>query len=540
MTATMLYERERRKREETYEGKFEPLGVGQDGRMQVKNEGLESFLKTYPSALQDYPGYVKKLLEEKTINIVVEYLDTVYNNPEIESIRVEDFYVKNSVDSNKKLRNTHLIAERQTYTWWELLKKEEGEEWENVEELKVEGSVQDQEKDKGNESKIHEDYKTRDYDVIEATYYWKLKETDEEEVKIKAWFGESRKVLLGVVLYPYYGFDVDYKAYWPSDNGKGFYGKGESIMWVLRDSNIAQNALLNLALHGTYSRNILTPITREGSELEALILENRWQEGMPLSVSEEFDDVRKGIDFMQYPQMNLGDLMALKQTLQQSDSDVSLVQEGQSGRESPLDPDAPGIKTIALLRQSGVNIQDYIRAISPAFNETGSDILQLYYQMSNQSRKFRTRVKGKKVTGENPFSEISRGEMVAKTNIQTRASSFAFDKINEKRENLALNTLLLQHPVAMQRPKLLYQALLAVMKSWSPMWKNLADSVLPSPEEFALEQRQVAVQAIGDFINLVKQQAETTGVQPNIDLNMLSNAIAQAQQVSVLGQPEEK
>lgn len=533
------YCRERRKREESYEGKFEPESVGQGGELKVKNEGLESFLKTYPTALKEYPGLVRKLLEEKTINVVVEYLDTIDNNPELTSIRVEDFYVRNSADSNKKLRNTHCIAERQRYTWWELLKKEQGEEWENIEELKNSGEIGEDD-DHNKESTTLADFKTRDYNVLEATYYFKLKESDEEEVKIKAWFGEERKVLLGVILYPYYGFDVDYKGYWPSDNGKGFYGNAESVMWVLKDSNIAQNALLNLALHGTYARNIMTPITREGSEIEQLILENRWQEGMPLSVPEGTDDVRKDISFLEYPQLNLQDIMALKAKLEQQDSDVSLVSEGQSGRESSLDPKAPGNKTIALLRLSGINIQDYIRALGPSFNETGGEILQLYYQMSNQSRKFRTRVKSVKVTGDNPFSDITRDVMVAKTNIQTRAMSFAFDKISEKQENLAFNQLLLSHPIALQRPKLLYRGLLAVMKSWSPMWKNLADTELPNPEEFALEQRQVAVQAIGDFIQLVKKQSEVTGVEPDIDLGMLTNAIGQAQQVSLLGQEEEK
>ena len=72
------------------------------------------------------------------------------------------------------------------------------------------------------------------------------------------------------------------------------------------------------------------------------------------------------------------------------------------------------------------------------------------------------------------------------------------------------------------------------------MWKNLADTELPSPEEFALEQRQVAVQAIGDFIQLIQKQKETTGVAPDIDLNALTKAIGQAQQVSVLGEQEEK
>ena len=36
-----------------------------------------------------------------------------------------------------------------------------------------------------NDSKPDADYKTRSYKVLEGTYYWKLKESDDEEVKMK-------------------------------------------------------------------------------------------------------------------------------------------------------------------------------------------------------------------------------------------------------------------------------------------------------------------------------------------------------------------
>src|SRR3990167_3621117 len=290
------YRREKRKREESYEGKNVPEQIG--GQVRIKNEGLEQFLNTYPDAMERQKGYVRRLLEEKKINIVVEYKDTIDNNAKLTPVKVEDFYVKNSTDYWEGLRTAHCVVERIEYTYWDLQKKQNNDEFKNIEALYNCDNT-----DVGNNKGLAKDYQTANYDVLEVTTYFKI--SVDEEVKIKVWFGEKKKVFLGAILYPYYAFDIDYIPFYVDLNEYGFYGDARSIMSNLRDSNIAQNVLLNLALYGLYIRNMLTPIVREGSNAEAMITDKSWTPGNPLVVDELTDDVNKAIGFVQWPNVDM-------------------------------------------------------------------------------------------------------------------------------------------------------------------------------------------------------------------------------------------
>lgn len=54
-----------------------------------------------------------------------------------------------------------------------------------------------------------------------------------------------------------------------------------------------------------------------------------------------------------------------------------------SGRESPQDPNAPGNKTIALIQQSNMRIEDYINEFRQGFDELGDILVSLYYQFGD-------------------------------------------------------------------------------------------------------------------------------------------------------------
>ena len=524
------YLKDRRRREEVYEGNLEPMmqdskpAIGQDGQPMMENVALKEFMNNYPDANERYPQILKQIASGKKVTLIVEYLDVVYNNAKLEYIKLEDFWVANSTKGVSGLKRAHLVVERENYRWQELLEKEENEEFEDIDAMA---------------SGDNKEY--RDYSVYEGTTYFRLKEGDKKETKIKAWFGEvtnkedSSKdvkdyVLLGAILYPWFAFDIDYIPFWVTLNDKGFFGNCESVVLSMRDSNIAQDAILNMLLDGSFKRNVLTPIVREGSEIEQQFLENRWFDGRPLSVDANYDDVNKGIGFVQYPQHNFTELVGIKQMLQKQDSDVSGVTDLMTGRESQSDPRAPATKTIALLNQSGINIKDYIRIYLPSFNEFVGNILGLYYQMSTEGRKFQVGNRAKRVSGANPFLMIRRDEMVAKTAIQARASAFAFDKMNEKNENMAALQIIQMNPYLMQNPEVQYEAVKIALESWSPMWKNFAQSKVPSPEEFAKEMQDAAVKAVMMVMQGKQFEAQATGGQPQPpNIAELVPAVQQAQ-----------
>lgn len=511
------YKKEKRKREEVYEGKNEIVGVDQQGQPIIENKALKEFLGNYPDAQQRYATYVKQLMEEKTVNIVVEYLDTITNCPKLSHIKIENFYVKNSVQDYDTLRTTHFVGELQNYTWFQLQDKVRNEEFDEdaVDLMKNDFSNDDK---KNTTSK--QTYMTADYDVIEATMYFDIdNKKDSAEEKIKAWFAikagtNNSYVFLGAILYPYFGFDIDYIPFHVKLNTEGFYGGCKSVVYDLKDSNIAQDALLNLSLASAYKRNILTPIVKEGSDIADQFLENRWTDGRPITVDALDDDVTKAVSFVEYPQFDLNQFMGLAAQLKKIDSDVSGVSDLMTGRESPTDPRAPASKTIALLNQSGINIKDYIRIYLPSFNIFIGNVLQLYYQMSQEGRKFKVGALSKAVTGDNPFQMLSRDEMVARTSIQSRAASFAFDKMNEKQENLAMHQIVAGSPLAMVQPDLVYKALKMVMKTWSPAWKLIADNDLMSQEEFKKQLMAMAMQGLMQLYQQKAQAQQVTGVTP--------------------------
>jgi len=526
MKLCWAYRRETRKREESYQGENIPLDIV-NGNLVIKNEGLEQFLKVYPDAMDKHKALVKQLMEEKKIDIVVRYKDTIENNAKPKYVKVEDFYVRNATDYWDGLRTEHCVVERVQYTYWELLKKQDEGEFENIEALFNSDDTQGQE----GEGKLSPDYKTATYDILEGTYYFKLKETDKEEVKIKCWFGEQKKAFLGAILFPYYAFDIDYIPFYVELNDYGFYGDARSVMSNLRDSNIAQNVLLNLALYGLYIRNSLTPIVKEGSEVEAAFTNKTWRVGDPLVVDELTDDVNKAMDFVQWPNVDMNTTLVLMEMLKRNDSDVTKVSDLTSGRESVIDPSAPASKTIALLEQSGLGVKEYIRTFLPSFNILCTMLLQLYYQMSQEGHKYKVRRKAEGVTGEDPFASISRDEMIVKTNVQARASSFVFDKVNEKAEAIAALNLVSNYPYAMQQPEIQYESFKIVMETMGQKWRNLVDKML-GPEEFKKQQMMIAMQAVQALMQQAQTQAKVTGVSPDIGMEQVADTVTQAQMVA--------
>lgn len=537
MKLEWCYEKELRKREETYVGENETIGVDGQGQPVVENKALKEFEGNYPNWQErGYKSYYDKIAAGGTVNLVVEYLDTICNSAKWRHVSIEDFYVRNSTFYNDGLKKAHLVVERDTMTYWELIKKQNNEEFENVDD-----ACQMYPNASLSEGGAKLDYKNNDYPVLEATIYFKLDEADEEETKIKAWFAEidsdqgkqtdgQRYELFGAILYPYYGFDIDYKAFYVKLNNDGFYGGAKSLMNDLKDSNIAQDAILNLSLHSMYIRNILTPIVKDGSALETMFLENRWQDGRPLAVDSLTENVQDAVAFVQYPQINLQDFLALGAQMQKIDSDVSGISGLMTGRESPSDPHAPATKTIALLNQSGINIKDYIRTFLPAFNEIVSDTLQLYYQMSQEGKKFRVSYKSRKVTGEDAFASITRDEMIARTNIQARASAFSFDKAMEKQENMMGYQMFAASPVAATQPEAYYKALKLALSSISPIWKNFTETDMLSPQEFQQKQMGVAMQALKQLLMQQFQVAQATGVKSQgVDPKQAGAVITQAQ-----------
>lgn len=522
---TFETKREKKVREEIYEGKNvivmdqkgRPVPSNDPSKPLIKNQALEDFASAHPEGAEKYPGIIKKIAEGKTVSLMISYKELVYNDPLPKAVDPRNFYCRKNVDNYEDLKRTRLTVERTEFSWWELKRLERDNEFYDIDEL---AKKTGQDKDKEPENK--ENFENQMYNIMECVF-WTTLDGEDEETKCVFWYEEESKVMIGSTLFPYHSVDCYYIPHFIDNKKKGWYKRG--LAEFLTDSNIAENAILNFTLEGAWASNMVTPIVPEGSDIENQFLEKRWTHGIPIAA-------KKGeIDFLNkyMKPTNVQEMLVLMGFLLQGDDTVTGITEGfQTGRADPVDPQAPASKTIALLERSGINVKDYIKSLVPAFNIIANIILQLYYQHCKEGAKFRTNPE-RVVGSPNPFDMLSRSDMAAKTNVQTQALAFNFHKLNEKKEDLGLYQMIRQEPLVARNPEAVYQMMKAVIKGWSPKWKNRVDSILPSIEQFKAEQKKMAVMAVAKYVQATLQESQMTGQPPAFDPRELMGAITQGQ-----------
>ena len=75
------YEKEKRRREEVYEGKIENVPDPATGRVSYTNYALKEFVNNYPNWKErGYSNYYNRVAKGGTVRLVVEYLDTLESN----------------------------------------------------------------------------------------------------------------------------------------------------------------------------------------------------------------------------------------------------------------------------------------------------------------------------------------------------------------------------------------------------------------------------------------------------------------------------
>jgi hypothetical protein len=507
---------EKRRREEEYIGKVEVIGMDKNNMPIMENKGLKQFLENWPEAEKDYPGLVKQLKEEKTINIIAEYKETVYNDAKFRHVDNKNFYCRLATEGYEGLKTTRLTGERISMTWWELQQAEFEKKFTSIDELTYDG------KDKDKKTRV-KGYENKSYDIMEYVYYFKMKEEDEEPTKLVCWVAEEKDVVLGGILYPFYAIDCYYVPHYIKHTKAGFYQA--ALAEDMSDDEYAAAIFLNSALEGAYISNLVTPITPEDSDVDKQFNEKRFVQGLPINA-------KPGeIDFLQkyMKPTNVGEMFAILQYLKQGVSDKTGISSGSiSGRADPLDPNAPARKTAMLLQESNKNMRAYVFAIGPAFNTTGDILLQLYYQISKEGRKFRQR--RSEVANSMPFAEISRNELGAHSIIEVRAYQFDFDKQNEKQVDLALYQIVRQEPLIAGEPESVHLLLKSLLKSWSPKWKHLVNQILPPIEQVKQAKLQMAIQAVAQYIEAKKKEAEMMGQPMTLKMEELMPLIQQMTQ----------
>lgn len=532
---THLIRKADRKRKETYTASYEPVldRAGeviidpQSGQPVMKNVGLEDFLNNYPDAVNKYPGLVKRLAtaEEGTkINLVVKYKQITYNDVYPVFVPPEKLKVRTSVKNYDDLCEQKWIIEEMEKSWWELKKGEEAGDFYDIDKLIPE--VKD-----ARNAEESQNYMFEEYPIYLATGYMKINNED-EYTKLQVWIAKDKKLVIGSMIYPYFAVECNYVPFNIKRKKNTIYEDGLGIDLI--DNNIAEDALLNFILEGYWTSSMITPIVRPNSNVASQFLEKRWTHGLPI----ESDPNEIGFLNNLIKPMDIGGGSHLLAFLKRLDDDISSVSSYTSGRADPIDPDAPAKKTLVLLDQTNINVGEFIKNTLVSFNKVAEIILQIYYQMSEEGLKYRIRPE-KVVKGGNPFGTIKRSEMIARTNIQSQATAYNFDKFREKKEDVALYSIIRQEPQIAKRPESVYYLIKTIIKGWSPKWKHRVEQILPPLEDFNKELQAKAVQAVALYMDKVAQQAEMTGQESQVDANALKALIADLQAEEVTPPSEE-
>ena len=404
----------------------------------------------------------------------------------------------------RSLRSAKLIVERRKMTYWELRAEEEEENFYDIDKIfeKAAGSSR-----AGDGTVDLNDYKQKTFDILECTYFGKEKDSDKEECKMKLWFEEETKVNIGAQLFPWFLIDSEYIPHYIMQKNNGFYQPG--IGQRLTNNHVSENAIINFILEGMYLTNMVTPIT-DSDEVVAQFEDRKFSHGVPLRVKPtEIDFLQTKMKQIDY-QGALGFLGYLAQSDDEKARSVQLGTKGRSGQSV-----VPLGETQLLVAQGSQGIEDFIITLAPAFNEVGYITLNMYYEIAKGNIKYR--IKSDRVVGiDDIFSEISREDLVARTNIAVQAYAFAFDKLKEKQDNVAFMQIFMSQALIQKNPKAVYTILKTAIKSWSPSWRNIVDSILPPMDEMNKQMQQAALKAVGQYIQMKQQQmeqAQITGQQ---------------------------
>ncbi len=340
--------KEKRIKTEEFTGDPQTKGIDQQtGQPIIENKPLEEFLLIYGEDVakdpDKYAWIAKRLIAGKEAKFDVEYDDIVYNDPFPKFIDNKNFYVRKDVEGYLGLCQTQLIVERVNFTYYQLKQLEKENEFVNVDKLIYDTKAGETIK---STDRPRENYATEDYNVLECPFYFKMNKDDDDYTKGIIWMAEEKEIYLGGIYFPLTTIGSQYVPHYVTNTNTGFYQ--DSVAEHITDIHLSRNAILNHTLEAAQMATTVVPIAPKKSDVTTQFLNNKWVNGMPIYAK------AKDIDFLSNRMKgpDVAGLLVLDQTLERIGSEIAGPSSLRSGRESPLDPEAPARKTAQLLGES--------------------------------------------------------------------------------------------------------------------------------------------------------------------------------------------
>jgi hypothetical protein len=371
-----------------------------------------------------------------------------------------------------ELRYHRIIAEkRPDISWYELKAFFDNEYFEDKGILEA---IQEKYK-KDNE------YRKRKYTLWECNYIFKLKKgkEDKEVRAIVTYCEDYKEKLCKAITFPYITNRPNYEIFTIIKRRGSIYGTG--IPKLLRDTNVAIDNTWNLLFASaefTVAPMMIGNITSPNFDpsMKKFGPATMWWLGAndKLTAMQHNHSLQDGYKLLEY--------------LHRYTEWITGVSAYMSGRESPLDPNAPASKAYMLLQESNLRINEYIKQLGYTNARLFDQLDKLYYQYFLNDKKY---IDMKAEEKEYKSEDISHKELGIPVTWVPQLSDISTNKALEKEENFKIGTFLLSQPMIAKMPNAMKAIYEIMLRSAGGEWEKQIETLLPGSDETNLVNKVV-------------------------------------------------
>lgn len=411
-------------------------------------EDITKFEDTFKAqkTTETYKANHALLKAGKTIEVYSEQDELIKDGPELSYVKLDDLYLRPDIPDINKHR---VIAEKIKMQWYDIQAFANSGFFDKgiIDELK---------------KKHEKDYNKIEYIGWETNYLWDYDNTGKPKRCIITYLEDTKRVLRAIA-FPFIHRQPNYDFYYIKRSPDSIYGKG--LAKSLAHTNRALNNCWNQVIDSGTIRNapqykakkdVLDPTTKEIGP--AVIW---WVEG-------NINDIE-----VLYAGGNPVEMTNLISKLERYAEYITGVTAYMSGRESPLDPNAPMGKAYMLLKESNLRVNEAIKQLHNSNKNLFFKIDKLLYQY----------IAGEKLTygftGTEKYEplEISKSVMGIRVQYIPQLSDITVNKELEAQEDMRFAVFLLAQPPIQQNP-IAYKAIIELLvRNKGGQWEKSMDKL---------------------------------------------------------------
>lgn len=412
-----------------------------------------------------YKQYLSDLGNGIPVELWYETDEMVYNNPKLLYVKLENLYLRPDIPD---ILDHRIIQEKIDMTWLDI-------------ENQVKSGFFDKNLIADLKEKYPDEYTKKSYDVRETIYYYDYDNTGYLKRLVYTYLKEEH-LDARLITYPYTHLRPYYVLHYIKKRKDSIYGEG--LADRLKDTNKAINQLWNQTVDSGTLRNAPVFKAANSSKDEFDPEEQRWA---PATIF-WMDDI-KNIEAFQLSAQPVGEMINYISRLERYAEWITGVTAYMTGRESPLDPNAPMGKAYMLLKESNLRVSDSIKNLHRANKEIYEQVDSLIYQYIEDNEVPYLSTSGEKIETEN----ITKKILGIKVQYIPQLSDIVVNKELQKEQNMTFSIFLMKNPIIQQLPGAIRTILEILIRGQGGIWEKNINKLLP-PEEEQVSQLLQAIQ----------------------------------------------